>query len=117
MTKKIVLLDEECCPPLIGSTLGDDEAARLASALKVVADPARLRLLNLIAAQDDVCVCDLATRLGLTQPTISHHLKVLWQAGFLHREKRGRWVYHRVVREKLEEIASALAYPVGAGRT
>ena len=114
MTSKLPILEEVCCPPLMGADLGEEEAAQLASALKVIADPARLRLLNLIAAQDEVCVCDLTVPLGLSQPTISHHLKVLWKAGFLSREKRGRWVYHRVVPEKLQEVASALTTPVGA---
>jgi ArsR family transcriptional regulator len=103
-----LIAEIECCAPLVGSDLDAAEAERLAAALRVVADPARLRLLNLIAATDEVCVCDLAEPLGLTQPTVSHHLKVLTEAGFLEREKRGRWVYHRLVRERLDDVAGAL---------
>ncbi len=102
----------ECCPPLVGADLDAREAERLATALRVVADPARLRLLNLISSTDEVCVCDLAEPLGLSQPTVSHHLKVLTDAGFLEREKRGRWVYHRLVRDRLDDVAGAL---VGRG--
>ena len=104
--KKAIAVD--CCPPLVGADLDAAEAERLAAALRVVADPARLRLLNLIAAADEVCVCDLTEPLGLSQPTISHHLKVLTEAGFLEREKRGRWVYHRLVRARLDDVAGAL---------
>ncbi len=107
--KKPDALLEECCPPLVGADLDAAEAERLAALLKVVADPARLRLLNILAATDETCVCDLTEPLGLTQPTVSHHLKVLHEAGFTTRERRGKWVYHRLVRDRLDELAGALA--------
>jgi len=90
----------------------DDEAAdRLASALKVLADPARLRLLSIIGAdpQGETCVCNLTEPLGLSQPTVSHHLKVLTEAGLLEREQRGRWAFFRVRPDALEMLRGALA--------
>jgi len=87
-----------CCPPISHSALSASDAEQLASTLKAVAEPARLRLLSLILAQPDgeACVCHLTEPLGLGQPTVSHHLKVLEMAGFLAHERRGRWVYYRV---------------------
>jgi ArsR family transcriptional regulator len=103
-----------CCAPLTASALGEDDATRLAGALKAVADPTRLRLLSLIASSPDgeVCVCDLTAPLGLTQPTISHHLKVMTGAGLLEREKRGVWAYYRIVPEALSNLAGLFATPV-----
>jgi ArsR family transcriptional regulator len=100
----------ETCPPLLQEALSEDEAERLAAALKVVADPARLRLLSLIQAQPDgeACTCHLTDPLGLSQPTVSHHLKVLHDAGLLEREKRGSWVYYRVVPEGLALLSEVL---------
>ncbi len=112
--KTTLPLLDDCCPPLLGTDLDPEHAAHLAAALKVVADPARLRLLNIIGSAGEVCVCDLAEPLGLSQPTVSHHLKVLTEAGFLTREKRGRWVYHRIVPGRLAELASALGTQVPA---
>lgn len=103
---------EACCTPLFGTDLAADEAQRLAGLLKVVADPARLRMLNMIASTGEVCGCDLEAPLGLSQPTVSHHLKVLTEAGLLSREKRGRWAYHRIVPERLAELSAALAIRV-----
>src|SRR5664279_4929019 len=87
------------CPPLLAGPLDAGEAAGLAQALKVIADPARLRLLSLIQAQPtgEACVCNLTEPLGLTQPTVSHHLKVLVDAGLLTRDKRGVWAYFTLV--------------------
>ncbi len=99
----------DCCPQVVGPTLDAAEAEQLAALMKVVADPARLRLLNILAAADEVCVCDLTDPLDLSQPTVSHHLKILHEAGFTTRERRGKWVYHRLVPERLEELAGALA--------
>jgi ArsR family transcriptional regulator, arsenate/arsenite/antimonite-responsive transcriptional repressor len=98
------------CPPLLQEPLGEEEAARLASALKTIADPARLRLLSLIQAQPggETCVCHLTEPLGLSQPTVSHHLKVLHQAGLVERERRGSWVFYRVVPEALAALRDAL---------
>ena len=107
--KKALPLVEGCCVPVLGPTLDVDEARSLATTLKVVADPARLRMLNMIAAAGEVCGCDLTGPLGLSQPTVSHHLKVMTEAGFLTREKRGRWAYHRIVPERLDDLSGALA--------
>jgi ArsR family transcriptional regulator len=105
-----------CCAPLTASPLSEDEATRLAGALKAVADPTRLRLLSLIASSPDgeVCVCDLTAPLGLSQPTISHHLKVMTGAGLLEREKRGVWAYYRVVPGSLAHLAELFASPAVA---
>ena len=87
-----------------------DEAEQLAGALKVIADPARLRLLSLIQAQPsgEACVCHLTEPLGLSQPTVSHHLKVLLDAGLVEREQRGSWAYFRVVPETLATLSDIL---------
>ena len=101
------------CPPLLDGPrpLATDEADALAGALKVLADPARLRLLSLIQSQPDheACVCHLTEPLGLTQPTVSHHLKVLLRAGLVEREQRGSWAYFRVVPSQLQALRELLA--------
>lgn len=104
-------LIEDCCPSLLEAPLAEDDADRLASALKVMADPARLRLVSIVASQPDAeaCVCDLTEPVGLSQPTVSHHLKVLHEAGLLDREQRGRWVYYRLVDGPLRSLAEALS--------
>jgi ArsR family transcriptional regulator len=98
------------CPPLSAGPLDATEAQRLASALKTLADPARLRLLSLIQAQPDgeACVCHLTEPLALSQPTVSHHLKVLREAGLVERERRGSWAYYRVVPEPLAALRDVL---------
>jgi ArsR family transcriptional regulator len=98
------------CPPLLRGPLAQDDAEQLARALKTIADPARLRLLSLIQAQPDgeACVCHLTDPLGLTQPTVSHHLKVLLDAGLVERERRGSWAYYRVVPETLGVLRDIL---------
>lgn len=98
------------CPPLLAGPLDQDEAQRLATGLKVLADPARLRLLSLIQAQPDAeaCVCHLTEPLGLSQPTVSHHLKVLLEAGLVERERRGSWAYYRVIPESLAALRDLL---------
>ena len=99
------------CPPLLAGPLPVEDAEQLARALKVIADPARLRLLSLIQAQPDgeACVCHLTEPLGLSQPTVSHHLKVLLQAGLVEREQRGNWAYFRVREEPLATLRGLLA--------
>ncbi len=104
------------CPPLLsGPPIDDEAAAHLAAALRVLADPARLRILSLIRVQPDqeACVCHLTDALGLSQPTISHHLKVLYGAGLLERERRGTWVYYRTVRGALAGLRAALGEDPG----
>lgn len=102
-----------CCAPLSGPLLGEDEAVELAKVFKALADPVRLRLLNMIAAADggEVCVCDLTGSFDLTAPTISHHLKVLKQAGLIEGERRGTWVYYRPVPEALTRLSGLFALP------
>ena len=87
------------------------QAETLAGALKAIADPARLRLISLVAAHEgqEACVCDLTAPVGLSQPTVSHHLKVLVDAGILTREQRGRWAYYRLVTDTLDDIAHLVA--------
>lgn len=99
------------CPPLLDGTLEPAEADQLAAALKVLAEPARLRLLSLIQAQPggEACVCHLTEPLGLSQPTVSHHLKVLLQAGLVEREQRGSWAFFRVRPEPLAALRGVLA--------
>jgi ArsR family transcriptional regulator, arsenate/arsenite/antimonite-responsive transcriptional repressor len=99
------------CPPLLQGPLDAAKARRLAESMKALADPARLRLLSLIQAQPgaEACVCHLTEPLGLSQPTVSHHLKVLLQAGLVEREQRGSWAYYRVVPEPLAALRELLA--------
>jgi len=100
------------CPPLLqGQALDADEAERLAAALKALADPARLRLLSLIQAQpgSEACVCNLTEPLGLSQPTVSHHLKVLREAGLVEREQRGNWAYFTVVHAPIAALRELLS--------
>jgi ArsR family transcriptional regulator len=106
------VLMEPCCTP-ITSSLGQEEAAELADLLKVLADPARLRILSLLTSSDEVCACDLTGPLDLSQPTVSHHMKVLRNAGFIESERRGKWVYHRLAPSRLDEIRAALEVPGG----
>ena len=99
------------CPPLLQEAIDPDQAEELAGALRVLADPARLRLLSLIQAQPDgeACVCHLVEPLGLSQPTVSHHLKVLLLAGLVEREQRGTWAFFRVREEPLAALRGLLA--------
>jgi ArsR family transcriptional regulator len=108
--KTIATIAGVACPPLSAGPLEADEAQRLATALKTLADPARLRLLSLIQAQPDgeACVCHLTEPLGLSQPTVSHHLKVLLEAGLVERERRGSWAYYRVIPEPLAALRDVL---------
>jgi ArsR family transcriptional regulator len=105
-----------CCAPLNGPVLGEEEAAELAKVFKALADPVRLRLLNLVASGEggEVCVCDLTGAFEVTAPTISHHLKVLRQAGLIEGERRGTWVYYRMVPEALTRLSGLFALPAPA---
>lgn len=107
--RKVAVLDgPECCPSGLTEPMDRPSAEALAQLLKAVADPARLQLLALIRASEsgESCACDLSEPLGLSQPTVSHHLKVLTEAGLITREKRGTWAWFSVVPERLAEIAS-----------
>lgn len=108
--KAVATITASACPPLLQGPLDQTDADRLAQALRTIADPARLRLLSLIQAQPDgeACVCHLTDPLGLTQPTVSHHLKVLLDAGLVARERRGSWAYYRVVPETLGVLRDIL---------
>ena len=99
-----------CCPPVLHTAVSKRDAEELAKTLKALADPVRLRVLSFIAAQPEgeACVCHVIEPVGLSQPTVSHHLKLLHGAGLLEREKRGPWVYYRVVPERLEAVRAAL---------
>lgn len=105
-----------CCDPVLESALTDEQAHDLASAFRVLADPVRLRLLSLVATAEagEVCACDLVEPLGRSQPTVSHHLSVLTEAGLLTREQRGRWAWFRVVPDRLAVLRDALALPARA---
>ncbi len=100
-----------CCSPLTGGALDTAAAERLASVFKALADPARVKLVSLIAASDggEACVCDLTEPLGLSQPTVSHHMKMLVDTGLVTRDQRGKWAYYRVDSEALDRIAAAVS--------
>jgi len=102
-----------CCSPLLAVLIQPAAAEQMASLFRVLGEPARLRLLSLIAAQPnrEACVCQLTEPLQLSQPTVSHHLKVLYEAGLLSRERRGSWVYYQLVPERLEALQQALSVP------
>jgi ArsR family transcriptional regulator len=99
-----------CCSPLVREPLSADQAAELARLFKAMGDPVRLRLLSLIAshAGGEACVCDLTDVFDLTGPTISHHLKVLREAGLISGERRGTWIYYRVHPEALGRLSAVL---------
>jgi len=112
MTDLLPLRDlQACCAPITREVISEQNAVHVARAMKALADPARLRLLSLVAAHDDgeACVCDLTEPLGLSQPTVSHHLKILVEAGYLTRSKRGTWAYYRIAPQSLETVSSFLA--------
>lgn len=104
-----------CCPPLMRSAMSSRQAEQVAPLLKALADPVRLRLMSLVASHADgeACVCDLADAFELSQPTISHHLKVLHEIGLLDRSKRGVWVYYKVRSQALADLAALIGTPAG----
>ena len=97
-----------CCAPLSASTLSLDEAEATAGLFKALADPGRVRIVNLLAQAEDhtVCVCDLTAPLGLSQPTVSHHMKKLLDAGLVEREQRGKWAYFTLNRDAVERLSA-----------
>jgi ArsR family transcriptional regulator, arsenate/arsenite/antimonite-responsive transcriptional repressor len=114
----LTLLDQPdslaaCCSPVVREVMTPKQARTLATALKALADPTRLRLISLVASHDDqeACVCDLTDPVGLSQPTVSHHLKVLVDAGILTRQQRGKWAYYRLLPGTLDDIAMLLKTP------
>jgi ArsR family transcriptional regulator len=111
--KKLKLLEQPCCAPG-APPLRPEAAEKLAGRFKALSDPARVAIVNRLAGVEDVCVCDFTLRLGLSQPTVSHHLRVLREAGLIEvSRKRGTWVFYRLVPETLEQLAFALG---GAAR-
>jgi ArsR family transcriptional regulator, arsenate/arsenite/antimonite-responsive transcriptional repressor len=105
-----MLVDAICCAPVLAAPLGEDEASALAEVFRALSDPVRLRILSLIATAEgrEVCACDLVAVAGRSQPTVSHHLKVLREAGLVESEKRGAWVWYRAVPARLDQLRGAL---------
>lgn len=102
---------EPCCPSVTAGPLGEEDAGELARAFAALADPVRLRLLSLLANAPDgeVCACELVAPVGRSQPTVSHHLRILTEAGIVTGDKRGRWVWYAVVPERLAALRRTLA--------
>ena len=110
-TKLAVNALEECCPAVLSSPLSEARAEELALAFAVLADPVRLRLLSILASAEagEACVCELVEPVGRSQPTVSHHLRILADAGLIVGEKRGRWVWYRAVPGRLDQLRGVLA--------
>ena len=106
----------QCCTPLVGSALTDDDAAELERLFRALADRHRVKILNLLArAGEAVCVCEFVPTLGLAQPTVSYHLKQLTNAGLIARERRGTFAYYRLVPGALERLGAVVAEPARSG--
>ena len=103
-----------CCAPLGTPVLSDEAAEATATLFRALADPARVRLVNILAGSGPVCVCELTEPLGLSQPTVSHHLKKLTAAGLLQREQRGRWAYFSINEEAMDHLAGLANLSKGA---
>src|SRR5690349_11127260 len=111
----MAMVDASCCVPLGRAAMTAGQAETAAVLLKAVADPVRLRLMSIIAASDETCVCELSGEFDVTQPTISHHLRVLREAGWVDSERRGTWVYYRPRPDAIEAVAGLFGrLPVGA---
>lgn len=113
MTTSLSLIQADsggCCAPVTGGVLAVEDAQQLARMFKALGDPTRVRLLSMIAAHTDgeACVCDLTEPVGLSQPTVSHHMKQLVDAGLVTREQRGRWAYYAIVPAVLSMLSAAL---------
>ena len=118
MTTVLTVLDTAsgiCCAPIVRDAMSAENATALATKFKAIGDPTRLRLLSLVAAHDDAeaCVCDLTEPVNLSQGTVSHHLKVLVDAGLLTRSKRGTWSFYALVPGALDGLADILRTPAG----
>jgi ArsR family transcriptional regulator len=109
----VVSTAELCCAPLTAGALDVDTAERLARSFRALADPTRVRLLSLIAAapEGEACICDLTDVVALSQPTVSHHMRQLVDAGLVTREQRGKWAFYAVVDEALDALSAALRVP------
>lgn len=110
MALPVTIEARTCCMPRVADVLSVDEATEVARVFKALGDPTRVRLLSLIAASDggEACICDLIEPVGLSQGTVSHHMKLLADAGLVTREQRGRWAYFRLVQPALDAAADAL---------
>lgn len=113
MTEPADPTTELCCPPLLTAPLDEDQAADLSVVLKALADPARLRLVSIMACSPtgEVCACDLPELIDRSQPTVSHHLSQLVKAGIVEREQRGKWAWFRLRPDQLAALQAALAEP------
>ena len=111
MPRAAAAKEDTCCPPITAGQLSDVEAAELATFFAALSDPVRLRLLSIVASEGEVCSCNLEGPLGKSQPTISHHTRVLADAGLIVGERRGRWMWWRVEPETIERLRGSL----GAG--
>jgi ArsR family transcriptional regulator len=111
--RRMPIRKSACCPVVLNGRLAPAQAEELAGIFRALGDPGRLRLLGFLAEQPggEACVCHLTGPLGLSQPTVSHHLKVLTDANLLERERRGTWMYYRLRLERLEELCGALVPP------
>lgn len=101
--------EQQCCTPGLTAPISKPEAEELAHLLKAVAHPVRLQLLSIIRSSDEVCACDLYAPVGLTQPTVSHHLKLLTDAGLLTRTQRGTWAWFQVNEDRMGDIREVFA--------
>jgi ArsR family transcriptional regulator len=113
MAKRVAVIEvagDVCCPSVLAAPLGAEEAANMAKGFSALADPARLRILSILAAapEGEVCVCDFVEPVGKSQPTISHHLRILGEAGLVHGDRRGKWVWYSLDRERLARLRAAL---------
>jgi len=118
MTRPLAVLESDppvvCCTPLAAPSMSEEEAAGTAALFKALGDPARVKIVNLLATSGEpVCVCDITPRLGLAQPTVSHHLKKLADAGLLRREQRGTWAFYSLDPAATARLASLTAFTEG----
>lgn len=112
MSNQLAIFDAGCCTPLASQALDEAQASAAAKAYKALGDPVRLRLLSMIASADgEICVCDLTPGFDVSGPTISHHLKILREAGLVDCERRGTWVYYWPLPERLAHLSALLATP------
>ncbi len=114
MTSRTATLEsksvESCCPSVLAAPLGPDDAAELAIGFTALSDPVRLRVLSMLAAsaEGEVCVCEFVEPLGKSQPTISHHMKILSEAGLVQGDRRGKWVWYSLNRDRLAQLRAAI---------
>lgn len=109
---ELPVITEPCCPALIDGPISVADAEAAAAKIKAIADPVRLRLLSMLAATDgaELCVCDFPAAVGVSQPTVSHHMKKLAEAGLVHREQRGKWAFYRIIPEGFRQIRDIIDF-------